>query len=111
MTHDTLVGREVSWIGFVNPMYKDKIPSSAVLQSRRRSICDEAEGAVMGHLQTNLGMIHLTLDGVTDRYFVDQQWRHQKRLLALPALFRQNTGDDPADEAADMLAGWGPGSN
>lgn len=122
ITHDNLPFRLIEserlrrLIEFVNPMYKDKIPSSAVLRSRLRSIYNGAKGAVTEHLKTARGKIHITFDGWTSRnqlsllgvncFFVDQQWRHQKLLLALPAVSGRHIGDNLANEVADVLAEW-----
>lgn len=81
-------------IEFVNPMYKDKIRSSAVLRSRLRSIYNGAKGAVTEHLKTARGKIHITFDGWTSRnqlsllgvncFFVDLAWERTTLIWLLP---------------------------
>ncbi|KAJ6439165.1 putative transposase [Purpureocillium lavendulum] len=107
-------------IKFVNPIYKDKIPSSAVLRSRLLSIYNGAKGAVTEHLKTARSKIHITFDGWTSRsqlsllgvncFFVDYQWQHRRLLLALPAVSGRHTGDNLANEVADVLADWDLGN-
>jgi hypothetical protein len=125
VTHDNLPFRIIEserlrrLIEFVNPMYKGKIPSAAVLRSRLRSIYEGAKGAVTEHLKTARGKVHITFDGWTSRnqlsllgvncFFVDQQWQHRRLLLALPPVCGRHTGDNLANEVADVLAEWGLG--
>lgn len=122
ITHDNLPFRLIEserlrrMIEFINPLYKDKIPSSAVLRSRLQSIYNGAKGAVTEHLKSARGKIHITFDGWTSRnqlsllgvncFFVDRQWRHRRLLLALPAVSGRHTGDNLANEVGDVLAEW-----
>ena len=127
ITHDNLPFRLIEserlrrLIEFINPIYKDKIPSAAILRSRLRFIYNGAKGAVTEHLKTSRGKIHVTFDGWTSRnqlsllgincFFVDQQWRYRRLLLALPAVSGRHTGDNLANEVADVLAEWDIGSD
>ncbi|KAJ3499546.1 hypothetical protein NLG97_g234 [Lecanicillium saksenae] len=122
ITHDNLPFRIVEsdrlrrLIEFISPLYKDKVPSAAVLRSRLRSLYVAAKGAVTEHLKSARGKIHITFDGWTSRhqlsllgvncFFVDKQWRHRTLLLAIPAICGRHTGDNLANEVADVLAEW-----
>lgn len=122
ITHDNLPFRIVEserlrrLIEFISPLYKDKIPSAAVLRSRLRSLYDGAKGAVTEHLKSARGKIHITFDGWTSRhqlsllgvncFFVDRQWQHRTLLLAIPAICGRHTGDNLANEVAGVLADW-----
>lgn len=80
------------------------------------AIYNWAKGAVTEHLKTARGKIHIKFDGWTFRnqlsllgvncFFVDQQWRHRKLLLALLAVSGRHTGDNLVDEVADVLEEW-----
>ena len=122
ITHDNLPFRIVEserlrrLIEFVGPAYKNKIPSAAVLRSRLRSLYVGAKGAVTEHLKSARGKIHITFDGWTSRhqlsllgvncFFVDREWRHRTLLLAIPAICGRHTGDNLANEVAEVLAEW-----
>ena len=103
-------------IEFISPLYKDKVPSAAVLRSRLRSLYDGAKGTVTEHLKSARGKIHITFDGWTSRhqlsllgvncFFVDKDWQHRTLLLAIPAICGRHTGDNLANEVAEVLAEW-----
>lgn len=87
-----------------------------MLRSRLRSLYVGAKGAVTEHLKSARGKIHITFDGWTSRYqlsllgvncfFVDREWRHRTLLLAIPAICGRHTGDNLANEVAEVLAEW-----
>jgi hypothetical protein len=95
----------------LNPMVG--IPSGDALEAMFTAEYETAATHVRQLLQTALGMIHLSLDGLTSRqnrsffavnaHFLDRDWKQHTVLLGLPPLASWHTGGNIADEGAMIL--------